>query len=97
MTSDGTIKIGDFGLAVFPDGMSFGSQRGGNASWTPPENMWLQGPDHGWQRPTLSGDVYSFAITCVEVIRLVLLTDSIANIHVLRYLWGECLGRAQRI
>ncbi|KAK7680549.1 hypothetical protein QCA50_016330 [Cerrena zonata] len=68
MTSDGTIKIGDFCLAVFVDGASFGSQRGGNPIWTPPENMWLQGPDSGWQRPTLSGDVYSFAITCVEIL-----------------------------
>lgn len=68
VTSDGKIiKIADFGLAVFPDGVSFGSQRGGNVFWTPPENMWLQSPDNNWLRPTFSGDIYSFAITCIEV------------------------------
>lgn len=69
MTANGTVKVADFGLAVFPDGVSFGSERGASLHWAPPENMWLESPDSNWKRPTFSGDIYSFAITCVEVTR----------------------------
>ena len=74
--------ITDFGLSVFAGGFSrnYYSLRSGNVRWVAPE---LMGPtllemqsgktvpdDSGTiksSRPTMRGDVYSFACVCVEV------------------------------
>lgn len=55
--------IADFGHAVFIDNPSgkLISERGGNVLWLAPER---QVPP---VRPATPSDVYSFAITCVEV------------------------------
>lgn len=66
MTSNGIVKIADFDLAEFSDGLTLGSSRHRNILWTPPENLWLCLDDKSL-RPSFSGDIYSFAVTCIEV------------------------------
>lgn len=72
---DRTVKLADFGLAVFAEGASrnYGSTRGGNARWLAPELIY---PEHFGltsDRPTRTGDVFALGCVCVEV-RITLVT-----------------------
>ncbi|KAH8092669.1 kinase-like domain-containing protein, partial [Cristinia sonorae] len=68
--ADRTVKLGDFGLAVFAEGASrnYGSTRGGNARWLAPELIY---PEHFGltsDRPTYAGDVFALGCVCVELV-----------------------------
>jgi serine/threonine protein kinase len=81
--SKGHIKIADFGLCVFAEGVSgnYYSMRSGNIRWTAPEliepvmyRQTDQKPDIqppqgrvASVRPTKHSDVYTFACLCIEV------------------------------
>ena len=64
-----TVHLSDFGLAVFAEGGSkgFGSVRGGNPHWLPPEAIDPESYGLDSARPTYPGDIYSFACVCIEV------------------------------
>lgn len=72
VTSGGVVKINisHFSLGVLPETLIFDSQRKANTSWTPPEGLWEVALGNNYPRPTFSGDIYSFAITCIEVMQL---------------------------
>lgn len=59
--------IADFGLSVYLDAQSqeYNSMRAGNISWLAPELR--PGGARKSVRPTQSGDIFSFAMTCIQV------------------------------
>lgn len=60
--------IADFGLSIYADVDSnhYSSTRGGNARWLAPEIAY-PGDSQKSGRPTYEGDIYSFAMSCIQV------------------------------
>ncbi|KAI0088689.1 kinase-like domain-containing protein [Irpex rosettiformis] len=62
-----SIKIADFGLSLYAEGMSknYASAREGNPAWTAPELFDRKTMQR--LRGTREGDIYSFAMVCIEL------------------------------
>ena len=65
------VRLADFGLAVFAEGMSNAnsSKREGNIRWLAPEILDPKQFEKTSTRPTYETDVYSYGIVCVEASR----------------------------
>ena len=65
---NGHAYISDFGLSVYANGRSghYNSTRQGSDGWLAPE-LQLDHATGRPKRPTREGDVFSFAMSCIEV------------------------------